>query len=136
MMRTEDGFTLIETLLAMALMLIAASVLVMGSGVAVHGVSQSIRAVGTAVTCNRIDRHIRACANAVHIPYWSNAQPYVAALTAELYRSKFGAYITSVRTIGKYPQAPRGIEVAYTVNHTGMRTAALFSSVAVMEERP
>jgi type II secretory pathway pseudopilin PulG len=136
MKTNEDGFTLAETLPAIALILIAGGVMVMGSGAAVRGVSQSIKAVSTAATINRIDRHIRARADAVHIPYWSGTKPYIDTLTAGLYRSEFGAYIKSVKTIGNYPKAPRGIEVDYTVNNKDMRTVALFSSAAVMEETP
>jgi type II secretory pathway pseudopilin PulG len=136
MKKNEDGFTLVETLLSIALILIAGGVMVMGSGAALRGVSQSIKAVSAAATINRIDRHIRARTDAVHIPYWSGTKPYIDVLTTELYRSEFGAYIKSVKTIGNYPKAPRGIEVVYTVNNKEIKTVALFSSVAVMEETP
>jgi len=132
----EGGFTLVETLLSIALILIAGGVMIICSGVAVRGVSQSIKVIGDAATINRIDRHIRARTDAVHIPYWSSTKPYIDALTAELYKSEFGSYIKSVKTIGNYPKAPRGIEVFYSVNNRDIKTVALFSSVAVMEETP
>jgi prepilin-type N-terminal cleavage/methylation domain-containing protein len=133
MNKNEDGFTLIETLLSVAIILIISSLFVIGSGTALQGASQSIKTVKTAATLTSIDRFIRTKTNAVHIPYWADTTPYIAALTAELYQSKIGTYIKSVGTISGYRKVPLGIEVVYTVNKREMRTVALFSSIAVME---
>jgi type II secretory pathway pseudopilin PulG len=122
-----------ETLLTVAIILIVSSLLAVGSGAAIQGSSQSIKAANTATTLTRIDRHIRGKADAVHIPYWADPAPYIDAFTGELYRSGVGTYIRSVRVISDYRRTPRGVEVAYTVNNREMRTVALFPSVMVMD---
>jgi prepilin-type N-terminal cleavage/methylation domain-containing protein len=133
MNQNEAGFTLMETLLSVAIILIISSLLVVGSGASVQGASKSIKAVRTAAALTSIDRFIRIKTNAVHIPYWADTTPYINALTAELYQSKIGTHIKSVGPIANYPKAPRGIEVVYTVNNKEMRTVALFPSIAVMD---
>jgi len=136
MNQNEAGFTVMETLLSIAIVLVLGSLLVVSSNTAMRGASKSFKAANTAAEITRIDRHIRAVANAVHIPYWADSKPYIDALTAELYRSKIGAYIKSIRIISDRRKVPRGIEVVYSVNNREMRTAALFSSVAVMDISP
>jgi type II secretory pathway pseudopilin PulG len=135
MKQTEAAFTLMETLLTVAIVLAVSGVLVMASGVSMRGASQSVKAVSTAATLIRVDRHIRASTNAVHIPYWADSTPYLTNLSGELYRSKIGPYIKSIGTITAYRNAtPRGIEVVYAVNNREARTVALFPSVPVMEK--
>jgi type II secretory pathway pseudopilin PulG len=136
MKQTEAAFTLMETLLSVAIVLAVSGVLVMASGVSMQGASQFTRTVSTAATLTRIDRHIRASADAVHIPYWADPTPYVASLSGELYRSKVGPYIKSIRAIAGYRNAPRGIEVVYAVNSRETRTIALFPTIAIMEKIP
>jgi len=136
MNQTEAGFTLMETLLSIAIVLILGSLLVVSSNTAFQGASKSIAAVNTAATITRTDRYIRARVNAVHIPYWADTKPYIDAITAELFQSKIGTYIKSVRAISDRRRVPRGIEVVYTVNNREMRTVALFSSVVIMDMTP
>jgi type II secretory pathway pseudopilin PulG len=133
MKQTEAAFTLMETLLSVAIVLAVSGVLVVASGTATQGASKSVKAVGTAATLTRIDRYIRAKADAVHIPYWANPTPYIDTLIGELYRSNFGPYIKSVRKITGFRNVPRGIEVVYEVNNKEMRTVALFPSVTIMD---
>ena len=136
MNQSEAGFTLMETLLSIAIVLVLGSLLVVSTNTAFQGASKSIMAVNTAATITRIDRHIRARANAVHIPYWADAKPYIDAITAELFQSKMGAYIKSIRAVSDHRRVPRGIEVVYTVNNHEMRTVALFASVVIMDITP
>jgi len=136
MNQNEAGFTLMETLLSVAIVLVLGSLLVVSSNTAFQGASKSITAVKTAATITRIDRHVRARANAVHIPYWADTKPYIDAVTAELFQSKMGTYIKSVRTISDRRSVPRGIEVIYMVNNREMRTVALFASVVIMDVSP
>jgi hypothetical protein len=123
-----------ETLLTVAIVLIVSSLVVVAFGTAMQGASQSYKAVATATTMIRIDRHIRSETNNTHIPYWTNAQPYIDNLTAKLYQSNIGPYIKSIRPISVYPKAPRGIEVIYVVNNRELRTVALFPTIAVLDE--
>ena len=136
MNQSEAGFTLMETLLSVAIVLVLGSLLVISSNTAFQGASKSITAVNTAATITRIDLNIRTRANAVHIPYWADAKPYIDAVTAELFQSKIGPYIKSIRTISDHRRVPRGIEVVYTVNNREMRTVALFASVVIMDVSP
>ncbi|MDR2943311.1 MAG: prepilin-type N-terminal cleavage/methylation domain-containing protein [Treponema sp.] len=133
MNQNSAGFTLMETLLSVAIILVISSLIAIGSGTALQGASKSIKTVKTAATLTRIDRFIRTKTNAVHIPYWAAATPYIDALTAELYRSKIGTYIKSVGIIDGYLKVPLGIEVVYKVNNREMKTVALFPSVAVID---
>jgi type II secretory pathway pseudopilin PulG len=132
MKQTEEAFTLMETLISVAIILILSGILVVASGSSIQGASKAIKTINTAITLSRIDRHIRIKTEAVHIPYWTDNKPYIDVLTAELYQSKFGAYIKSVKAIVNYPMPPRGIEVIYEVNSKEMRTVALFPSIAVL----
>jgi type II secretory pathway pseudopilin PulG len=133
MKHTDSAFTLMETLLAVAIILVAGGVLVTASGSALKGVSQSFKAINTASTLSGIDRYIRIKTDETHIPYWADNKPYIDALSAELYQSRYGAYIKSINVIVNYPKAPRGIEVVYVVNNCETRTLALFPSTAVVE---
>ncbi|MCL2762103.1 MAG: prepilin-type N-terminal cleavage/methylation domain-containing protein [Treponema sp.] len=132
-LQTDAGFTLMETLLSVAIILILGSLLVIASNTTIQGMFQSSKTTSTATAFTRIDRHIRIMADAVHIPYWANPIPYIEAFTAELYRSKTGAYIKSVRIISDRHKVPRGIEVVYSVNGYEMQTTALFSSITIMD---
>jgi len=133
MNKIDDGFTLMEVLLSVAIILILGSVLVVSTNAAFHGASQSSKTANTAVTLVRIDRHIRSRTSAVHIPYWADSTLYIDALSAELYRSSIGTYIKSIETIFDRRRNPRGIQVFYTVNNHEMRTLALFPSVAIVD---
>jgi type II secretory pathway pseudopilin PulG len=134
MKETEAAFTMMETLLSVAIVLVVSGVLVIASGTATQGASKSIKAIGTAAMLTRIDRHIRIRTDALHIPYWADSKPYIEALSGELYRSKIGPYIKSIRTISGYRESPRGIEVIYTVNNLETRTIALFPSVDLVDK--
>lgn len=132
MNKAEDGFTLLETLLSIAIVLIVSSLLVVASNTALRGASQSVRVISTAAMLTRIDRHIRLRTDAVHIPYWADAAPYIDALTGELFQSRFGSHIKSIKTVFDTQKVPRGIEVIYVYNNLEMRTVALLPSIAIM----
>jgi len=132
MNQNEAAFSLMETLLSVAIILILGSLLVVSSNTAIAGASQSFKAVNTAAMLTRIDRHIRARADAVHIPYWADSNSYTDALTAELFQSRIGTYIKSIRVISDQRMGARGIEVVYIVNNYEMRTVALFPSIRIV----
>jgi len=131
MNQNEAAFSLMETLLSVAIILILGSLLVVSSNTAIAGAGQSYKAINTAAMLTRIDRHIRARTDAVHIPYWADSSPYTDALAAELFQSKIGRYIKSIRVISDRYMAARGIEVVYIVNNCEMRTVALFPSIRI-----
>jgi len=133
MKQNEAGFTLMETLLSVAIILILGSLLVVSSNAAISGASQSFKAVNTAVTLTRIDRYIRNRADSVHIPYWADSTRYIEALSAELFQSRIGTYIKSIRAIFDHRMSARGIEVTYIVNNHEMRTVALFPSIIIVD---
>ena len=129
----EAGFTLMEVLLTVAIILALGSVLAVAAHTALTGAAQSFKAVQTAVTLTRIDRYIRAKTDALHIPWWADPAPYIDALESGLFRSDFGTYIGSIDTIRDWRGSPRGIEVVYTVHDHVSRTIALFPSAVLME---
>ena len=133
MKETEAGFTLMEALLTVAIVLVISGILVAASGAAVQGASKSIKALTTAATLTRIDRYIRTKADALHIPYWADPAPYVSGFSGELYQSKIGPYITSVKTITNDRNVVRGIEVEYTAGGREMRTVALLPSIPILD---
>lgn len=122
----EAGFSLMEALLSIAVILILGSVLVVTVNTALRGASRSFAAVSTAATFTRIDRHIRESAHTLHIPYWENPMPHIENFNAALFRSKIGSYIQSIRTIIDNEMKVRGVEVVYIVNNRESRTMALF----------
>jgi len=129
----DAGFTLMEILLSVAVILILGSLLVVAANTAMKGASQSFKAVNTTAAITRIDRHIRESVNNVHIPYWANPAPYIEELISVLYRSDIGSYIKSIRIISDNRRIPRGIEAVYTVNNHETRTVALFSSIMIVD---
>ncbi|MDR2965500.1 MAG: hypothetical protein LBU88_06970 [Treponema sp.] len=133
MKNTENAFTLMETLLTVAIVLIISGVFVVASGSALKGASQSFKAIGTANTLKNIDHFIRNKTNETHIPYWAHNITYIDTLKAQLYQSKYGKYIKSINIVSRNQKAPRGIEVIYEVNNHEMRTIALFPSIAVLD---
>lgn len=133
MNQDEAGFTLMEALLTVAIILILGSLLAAASKTALHGSSQSLKTVNAAAALTRADRRIRLSAENAHIPYWANPTPYIEALKAELLRSNIGPNIKSIRTVFDHRGIPRGVEAIYTVKDREARTVALFSSVTVME---
>lgn len=122
----EDGFTLMEALLSIAIILILGSVLVTAANTALRGASRSFNEVRTAATFTRIDRHIRENANNLHISYWENPLPRIEDFNAALFRSGIGGYIQSIRIITDNRRKVRGIEVIYIVNYRQSQTVALF----------
>lgn len=130
MKKINEGFTLMETLLTIAIVIIISSILVVAFSSSLKGFSQHIKAVNTAITLSSIDRYIRIKTNDTNIPYWTYYRPHFENLSSELYHSRYGSYIKSINIISN----ARGIEVIYTVNNHETRTIALFPSVAVVRE--
>jgi prepilin-type N-terminal cleavage/methylation domain-containing protein len=131
-MNNDNGFTLMEVMLSVAIILILGSLLVTASNTAMQGSSKSNKTVNTVETITRIDRYIRSSAEKTHIPYWANPSIYIDRFTSELYRSSFGSYINNIRIIYGSGRIPRAVEAVYTVNNNEVRTIALFSSITVL----
>lgn len=132
---TESGFTMLETLLSVSIILIVGSVFVVVAGVTKGGITKAVYLVNTSAVITRIDRHIRTKVDSVHVPYWADPAPYISELTDELYLSKIGPYIKAIQILTNSHNTPRGIEVLYTVNSKEIRTVALLPSVPVMEKK-
>lgn len=128
----EAGFTLMETLVTVAVVLLLGSLLVTASKTAMQGSVLSNRTVRTAETIKRLDRFVRESAAEVHIPYWENPAPVIDAYISGVYRSPLGSCFKTVRVIADNNNIPRGIEAVYAVNKIEMKTVAVFSSVAIM----
>jgi len=135
-MNKDAGFTLMEVLVTIAIVLVIGSVLVVAANTALNNASFSFKTVNNAAMISRIDRYIREKTNAVYIPYWANPASYIDDLISDLYQSNTGIYIKSVRTIFDSYKIPRGIEVIYIVENYEMRTIAFFSTTGIMEVSP
>jgi len=133
MKKNEAGFTLMEVLVTVAVVLLLGSLLVAASNTAMKGSALSSKTVKTAETIKRIDRYVRESASEVCIPYWENPASFINNYVSEIYRSPLGSYIKTVRVITDSDRIPRGIEAVYTINNLQTRTIALFSSVAIMD---
>jgi len=132
----DAGFTLMEVLLSVAIILILGSVLVISSNTAMHGIAKSNETVNTAEVITGIDRLIRQGAHDIQIPYWANPAPYIDNYISDLFRSKAGPYIKSIRVISDNAGNARGIEVSYIVNNREMLCLALFSSAVIVGMKP
>ena len=129
----DDGYTLMEALLTVAIVLILSCVFVITVAGSMNTLSQSFAAINTAVTMIRLDRVIRSSVSSFYLPYWENPQSSIASFTAELYRLNIGSYIIAVYPIRDSRRLYRGLEVVYSVNRREAKTVALFSFVPVLE---
>jgi prepilin-type N-terminal cleavage/methylation domain-containing protein len=134
-MKNDAGFTLMETLLSTAIILIVSCLLVVAFSVTLKSSAQSLKTVQNAVLITHIDRFIRERTERLHIPYWANPGPYADELGEELFRSKYGSYIKSVTPLRDAGKKIRGLTVVYVVGSSEMTAAALFPSIPVMEPR-
>ena len=129
----EAGYTLTETIVSVAIVMILGCILVIGITVSMKSLAQSYFKINTALTVTRIDRFIRTRVDSLHIPYWTNSKPYIDSLNTELYRSKAGAYIISINVITDSRSIGRGLEVIYAINNHEIKTMALFPVVPLTE---
>ena len=129
----EAGYTLMETLVSIAIVLALSGALAVTAVASMRALSQSFSAIQSAVTIARIDRFVRSGADSLHVPYWENSQPHVDSFSDSLYRSRIGGYIASITVIRDSRRIIRGLEVTYTVNNREIRTRALFPAVPVVE---
>ena len=134
MKNTEAGYSLMETLLTIAIILTVSCILVITVAVSIKTLPRSANAIYMATTIARIDRHIRSKVGSLHIPYWADPKPYIDLLTAELYQSKIGRYITSITLIRNTKFMSLGLEVTFNINNHEQKTNALFASKPVLEK--
>jgi type II secretory pathway pseudopilin PulG len=130
---THDGFTLMETLVSIAILMVISSLFVVAFSTAFKAVAKSNDGITEALTITQVDRFIRQQTDSAHIPYWVDSKPYVEELLNELYRSKIGMYIKSIEIINDSRKKPRGILVVYIVKKRRIQTRALFPAVSVMD---
>jgi type II secretory pathway pseudopilin PulG len=133
MKNLNDGFTLMETLVSIAIIMAVSSLFAIAFITAFKATSQSNNEIKTAITITQIDHFIRERTNSLHIPYWADSKPYADELRNELFRSKFASHINTIQIINDSRRKPRGLLVIYTVNNRQIQTKALFPSVSIMD---
>jgi type II secretory pathway pseudopilin PulG len=136
MKNLDDGFTLMETLVSIAIIMAVSSLFAIAFTTAFKATSQSNNEIKAAVTITQIDRFIRERADSLHIPYWADSKLYADTLRDELFRSKFAPYINTIQIINDSRRKPRGLLVIFTVNNRQIQTKALFPSVSIMDNVP
>jgi len=133
MKHSEAGFTLMETLLSIAIILTTSCILVTAVTASIKTLSQTYAAINTTLSIARTDRFIRNKAGSLYIPYWANSQPCIDSFCDELYRSEIGDKIISVNVIRDSRCFYRGLEVIYSIGKKEIKTIALFPVIPVME---
>jgi len=133
MIKSDEGFTMMEILLTVAIVLIIGSAIVVASNTAMQGAKKAGNITETAKKMVSIDRYIRDRANEVHIPYWDNPTSYIDTFNSHLFSSQISPYINTIRVVYDRKRSPRGIEVFYTVNGREMRTLATFASIVLVD---
>jgi prepilin-type N-terminal cleavage/methylation domain-containing protein len=132
--KKTDGFTLAETLVSIAIVLIISSCIILAFSSGSKTLVKAIGAVTTSSKLLQIDRHIRESADDLHIPYWLNPDISARAFVDELRRSKIGKYIQEVVLINNSSGFVRGVTVEYVVNNKRLKTSALFPTAPVLEK--
>jgi type II secretory pathway pseudopilin PulG len=134
MTRSDDGFTMMETLVAIAITFVCSGVLVVSFTTGVKGASQGIKSARTAAMIAQTDRFIRKETDDVHIPYWAKPDRYLESHTENLMRSIIGEHITSVTPVYDIRRRIRGITVNYRIHNQDIQTTALFPAIPVLEQ--
>ncbi|QQO10745.1 PulJ/GspJ family protein [Breznakiella homolactica] len=129
----DGGFTLMETLISIAVMLIISGCVIFAFTAAMKASAKSAAAANAAREIIRVDRFIRNQAEELHIPYWAYSSPYIAEFKNSLWRSEAGKYITVVESMYTSAGLPCGVKVTYEIGGRTMQTSALFPAVPVVE---
>jgi prepilin-type N-terminal cleavage/methylation domain-containing protein len=133
MTQIDNGFTMMETLVAIAITLVCTGVLTVSFSTGIKGASRGIRSARTAAMIAQTDRFIRRETDDMHIPYWAKPDFYLENHTKNLMRSIIGGYITSVTPAYDTRRRIRGITVNYRIYNQDMQTTALFPATPVLE---
>lgn len=127
-MKNNDGFTLVETLVSITLILVVCGALGGGLYAALRSLEHAGKAGGAAYRLLRMDDTIRAAAAEVVLPYWAPARQGGA-----VFQQKLDA---NPATAGLHPLATRrnGAIVRYEVDGKDFEATVVFGYRPVMEE--
>jgi prepilin-type N-terminal cleavage/methylation domain-containing protein len=131
----NDGFTLMETLVSTAVILVISGCVITGFSAGTKAVSRAARAVTNSTRILQIDRFIREQADSFHIPYWLNSAEPFNAFTDTLRRSGIGNTIREITPIHDSDGLIRGVTVAFVVDTKLLQTKAFFPSVPVVKRK-
>jgi type II secretory pathway pseudopilin PulG len=126
--KKEAGFTLVETLVIIALILIVSGALGGVSFATLRSVEHALKAGNAAYRLIRMDDAIRAAASQVAVPYWMPAER-----GADLFRQLLEAQPETLQ-IGIERRGRTGVTVRYELDGRYYESSAEFAYKPVMEE--
>jgi len=129
------GFTLMETLVSIALILTVSYCVIVAFSTATRANLKSLVVIRTAHKILETDRFIREMADSLHVPYWLKPEESIVEFQNELWRSKEGRYIQEISILYDSSGLPRGITVGYTIGNRHIKTSALFPFLQVTERQ-
>jgi prepilin-type N-terminal cleavage/methylation domain-containing protein len=129
----HDGFTLMESIVSIAVILIMSSCIFVTFSAGTRSNSKSVRAVQTANKILETDRFIRERADSLHVPYWLKPDEFVEEFKRDLQRSRAGKYIKGINTIYDSSGKIKGVDVTYVIEGRNIKTAALFPFSTIIE---
>ena len=133
--RNDAGFTKMEILLTIAIVLIFGSILAVSFNAANNNAARTNKVLITAQSINKIDRLIREKIDNLQIPYWENPYPYIENAIQEMYRAHYGQKLKSVQILYNKDKKPAGLEVVYIVNNTEQKTIVKFPFAVLAGEK-
>ena len=132
-MRSDRGYTLMETLVVIAIMLLMGGVCFNFINTSMGANKKAFNNYLAAIRLLSIDSNIRDTCDGVHIPYWDRADGYIPSVMDLIANSKYKDDIGKIEPIKDEKGNIRGLRVAYSVNGIDATTDAVFSSRPVME---
>jgi prepilin-type N-terminal cleavage/methylation domain-containing protein len=129
----HDGFTLMESLVSIAVILIMSGCIFITFTAGTKANSKSVLAAGTANKILETDRFIREKADFLHVPYWLKPDESVEEFKRELQRSRAGKYIRGITTVYDSSGKIKGVDVNYVIEGRAIKTTALFPFNTVIE---
>jgi prepilin-type N-terminal cleavage/methylation domain-containing protein len=131
----EDGFTLVETLVAIAIMsIIGVSVFLSFRG-GLSSADSTRSLITNSTLALKLDDGYRESLSSSSVPYWISAEDAAPGIAGRLREGKAGGYIVSTEYIRDSDGKIRGVSVVYSVGKTLFRTDGLFSSTAIIGGR-
>ncbi|MDR2184319.1 MAG: type II secretion system GspH family protein [Treponema sp.] len=130
----QAGFTLMENLVSMAVILIISGPVITGFSAALRALRQTAQAAKTAAAAVETDRFIRRRADTFRIPYWESAERAAAGFKDELRRSAHGAYMGEIENLRDSSGRIRGVKVHFKIADRSFFTETAFASIPIMEE--
>jgi type II secretory pathway pseudopilin PulG len=130
----EAGFTLMETLVVLALLMVCAGAV---SGVvftAARGVRALRGAAERQAAALRIERRIRETVEAVSVPYWERDERGFEESRRLLAAVAGGDALTALEPLRDRAGLVRGVRYRYRLGNAEYTGSALFGSIPVMGE--